>query len=117
MNIFQPGDKYELCFSSYPRAFDVAGYVEILSVNRIPESDLEFRATSIRGNYIANAGEVVYIVHSESTNTKKKKAVFFRDRRSQEYADEYCGGEIEGEWFSPTKRNYFPISTRNNRVE
>lgn len=77
MNIFQSGDKYELAYSSCPRAGMVAGYVEIISVDRIAESDMQFNPTSIKGCFDALAGEITYIVYSDSTNTKKKKPRLF----------------------------------------
>lgn len=117
MNIFQSGDKYELAYSSCPRAGMVAGYVEIISVDRIAESDMQFNPTSIKGCFDALAGEITYIVYSDSTNTKKKKTTFIRSRRSKEYADRYCNGILESEWFSPAKRNYYPISTDRRKID
>ena len=117
MNIFQSGDKYELTYSSRPRAGMVAGYVEIISVVRIAESDMQFNPTSIKGCFDALAGEITYIVYSNSTNAKKKKTTFIRSRRSKEYADRYCNGILESEWFSPAKRNYYPISTDRRKID
>lgn len=113
MKIFQPGEKYKLIFSAHPRAGAVAGYVEIVSVDRIPESEMQFRRTSIKQNFDAHCGTISFIVHSESTNKKIKKAVLIRSRVSKAWADEYCGGETEYEWFSPTKRSYYPISSKH----
>ena len=96
MKIFQPGEKYELIFSAHPRAGAVAGYVEIVSVDRILESEMQFRGSGIKENFDAHCGTISFIVHSEST-----------------WADEYCGGETEYEWFSPTKRSYYPISSKH----
>ena len=113
MKIFQPGEKYELIFSAHPRAGAVAGYVEIVSVDRILESEMQFRGSGSKENFDAHCGTISFIVHSESTNKKIKKAVLIRSRVSKAWADEYCGGETEYEWFSPTKRSYYPISSKH----
>ena len=116
MKLFQPGEKYELLFSSYPRSGEIAGSVEILSVDRVPDSEMEFKATSIRGCFDAYAGTVKYIVYSDTTNAKPKKARFIRSRVSEEYASQFSGGVTEYEWFSPTKRSYYPISSNDRRL-
>ena len=58
MKIFQPGEKYELIFSAYPRAGSVAGSVEILSVDRVPESEMQFLECGSKESFYAHcAGE------------------------------------------------------------
>lgn len=114
---FEKGQKYELLYSAAPRAGSVAGYVEIVSVNRIPENEIVQKSTSIKGCFDAHAGEITFIVHSETTNDKKKKAVLIQSFNSEEYAREYCGGDREYEWFSPTKRSYYPISAREGEMK
>lgn len=117
MYVFQPGDKYELTYSARPRAGSVAGYVEIISVDRIPESEMQFKSTSIKDCFNALAGEITYIVYSDKASTKKKKAAFIRSRRGKEYADRYCGGVLESEWFSPMKRSYYPVSSDDKKFD
>lgn len=116
MIIFNPGEKYELRFSSHPRWNELAGSVEILSVERLSDSEMEFKPSAIRGNFTAFVGTIKYIVHSDTTNTKPKSAQLFREHVSKEYATQYCGGVTEYEWFSPTKRNYYPISSEKGRL-
>ena len=112
MMIFNPGEKYELIFSAYPRAGSVAGSVEILSVDRVPDSEMDFKSASIRGCFDACVGTIKYIVYSDTTNTKPKTARLIRSRVSEEWAKQFCGGVTEYEWFSPTKRSYYPISSK-----
>lgn len=116
MLTFNPGEKYELRFSSYPKSGEIAGSVEILSVDRVPDSEMDFKAASIRGCFDAYAGTVKYIVYSDTTNAKPKKARLIRSRVSEEYAREYTDGVTEYEWFSPTKRSYYPISSDDKRL-
>lgn len=116
MMIFNPCEKYELLFSAYPRAGSVAGSVEILSVDRVPDSEMNFKQTSIRGCFDACAGTITYIVYSDTTNTKPKKANLIRSRVSEEYAKQFSGGVTEYEWFCPTKRIYYPISSNDKRI-
>ena len=116
MKIFQPGEKYELIFSAYPRAGSVAGSVEILSVDRVPDSEMDFKSTSVRGCFDACVGTIKYIVYSDTTNTKPKTARLIRSRVSEEWAKQFCGGVTEYEWFSPTKRSYYPISSRDKQI-
>lgn len=49
MTRFESGEKYGLIYLAYPRAGTVAGYVEIISVERKPEEEVIFKNTSIRG--------------------------------------------------------------------
>lgn len=116
MLTFNPGEKYELRFSSYPKFDEIAGSVEILSVDRVPDSEMKFSETGIRGNFDACAGTITYIVHSDTTNAKPKKARLIRSRVSKEWARDYCDGVSEYEWFSPTKRNYCTISSKGIRL-
>lgn len=116
MLIFNQGDKFELRRSARPRWNELAGFVEVLSIDRVPDSEMEFVPTSIRGNSDAVAGVITFIVYSETTNAKPKKARLIRSRVSKEYADKYCGGISEYEWFIPTKRSYYPISSEKGRL-
>ena len=116
MKIFQPGEKYELIFSAYPRAGSVAGSVEILSVDRVPESEMQFLECGSKESFYAHCGEISFIIHSKSASKKIKKAVLIRSRVSKAWADEYCGGETEYEWFSPTKRSYYTISSERDKI-
>lgn len=95
----------------------VAGYVEIVSVNRLPENEIVPKATSIKGCFDAQAGEITFIINSKTTNNKKKKAVLIQSFNSEEYANEYCSGNREYEWFSPTKRSYYPISSQDGEMK
>ena len=106
MKIFYPGENYELIFSAYPRAGSVAGSVEILSVDRVPDSEMDFKSTSVHGCFDAFAGTIMYIVYSDTTNTKPKKANLIRSRVSEEYAKQFSGGVTEYELFFTTKRSY-----------
>ena len=114
---FESGEKYGLIYSAYPRAGTGAGYVEIISVERKPEEEVIFKNTSIRDCFIAEVGTITFVVYSDTTNTKKKKAVVFCSRNSESYAEEFSGGVREYEWFSPTKRSYYPISSREGKIE
>ena len=80
MKIFQPGEKYELIFSAYPRAGSVAGSVEILSVDRVPESEMQFLECGSKESFYAHCGEISFIIHSKSASKKIKKAVLLRGR-------------------------------------
>lgn len=114
---FEAGEEYELIYSTYTRAGAVAGYVEIISVERKPEEEVVFKASSIKDCFTAEAGTITFVVHSDTTNTKKKKATLFYSRNSESYAEEFSGGVREYEWFSPTKRSYYPISSKEGKIE
>ena len=116
MMIFNPGERYELIFSAYPRAGSVAGSVKILSVDRVSDSEMNFKPTSIRGCFDACAGTITYIVYSDTTNAKPKKANLIRSRVSEEYAKQFSGGVTEYEWFCHTKRSYYSISSDDRRL-
>lgn len=117
MYAFQPGDKYELTYSARPRAGSIAGYVEIISVDRIPESEMQFESAGVKDCFDALAGEIIYIVYSEKASTKRKKTAFIRSRRGEKYADHYCNGVLESEWFSPMKNSYYPISADGKKFD
>lgn len=72
MKIFQPGEKYELIFSAYPRAGSVAGSVEILSVDRVPESEMQFLECGSKESFYAHCGEISFIIHSKSATSHFK---------------------------------------------
>ena len=116
MIAFNPGDKFQLVFSSYPRRGAVAGYVEIVSVDRLPESEQIPSPSGVRDCFDWICGEITFIVHSESTNTKKKKAPLHRVLNSEEFAAEYTGGRREYEYFSPTKRNYYSVDSYSGKI-
>ena len=116
MKIFQPGEKYELIFSAYPRAGSVAGSVAILSVDRVPESEMQFLECGSKESFYAHCGEISFIIHSKSASKKIKKAVLLRGRDSKEWAETYHDGETEYEWFSPAKRSYNPIFSINGQL-
>lgn len=114
---FEAGEKYELIYSAYPRAGAIAGYVEIISVERKPEEEVVFKAYSVKDCFIVEAGTIIFVVHSDTTNTKKKKATLFYPGNSESYAEKFSGGVREYEWFSPTKRSYYTISSKEGKVE
>lgn len=109
MTRFQPGQVFNV--RKWGDFGETAyGTCEIVAVTERPESEIEWRELTIKGNLDADLGTITFILKTASNNSKPKKARLIGSKVSEAWEKEY-GTEREYQWFSPTKRSYRPITS------
>ena len=119
MLYFKVGQVFEVRYSSATARKKygyVAGTCQIVGINR-DESAEEWKPGCIRGCYNRGVGTIEFILNTDkSHNGKVKTARLVQDNNSQEYADKFCNGIREYEWFLPTKRDYYCIGSDDKQI-
>lgn len=115
MKEFEVGQKFEVFYQARNKYRQHAGTLEIVAINR--DSTQDWRETSIKDCYSRDAGEIVFVLNTERTKGKVKKAPLFQVNDSEDFAKHYTHGIREYEWFSPTKRDYICIASIDSTIE
>ena len=110
---FEVGQIYKVRYSSRTaraKYGEDAGTLQIVGINR--DETQEWKAGSIRDCYNRPAGTIEFVLNtSKSHNGKVKTETLYQDNNSEEFANRYCKGQKEYEWFLPAKRDYYCISS------
>ena len=115
MKEFEVGQEFEVFYKAQNKYRQYAGTLEIIEINR--DSTQDWKNSCIRDCYHRDAGEIVFILNTERTKGKVKKAPLFQVNNSESWAKHYTHDIREYEWFCPTKRDYICISSVDDTIE
>jgi hypothetical protein len=114
MNKFEAGQIYSVRkWSDFGET--TCGTCEIISIDLKPENEVVYQSTSVKEWYEADVGMITYILHTASNNTKTKNAKLKGIQVSDSLAIE-LGIPKKYQSFSPTARNYRPVSAYKDLI-